>query len=108
MSILRGSLVVFLMAVLCCLTGSAAGVGFPPPESTHNTALAIVGAKIYPAPDAKPIANGVVIVVNGKIASVGDRATVKIPSGAMVLDCSGMVLTAVSYTHLTLPTIYSV
>jgi imidazolonepropionase-like amidohydrolase len=94
MSVLRGSLVSFLMAVLCCLTGSAFGASFPPPESTHNTALAIVGAKIYPAPDAKPIANGVVIVENGKIVSVGDRASVKISSGATVLDCSGMVLTA--------------
>ena len=33
--------------------------------------LAIVGARIYPAPDAAPIDDGVVIVRGGRIVSVG-------------------------------------
>jgi imidazolonepropionase-like amidohydrolase len=92
MKILDGTFVPVLVGVLCFATWGASGLERSASETTPDTAL--VGAKIYPAPDAKPIVNGVVIVENGKITAVGDRATAKIPSGATVLDCSGMVLTA--------------
>jgi imidazolonepropionase-like amidohydrolase len=95
MKILSGSFAWFLIGALWIATGGTA----PAPD----TALALVGARIYPAPDAKPIANGAVIVEKEKIAAVGDQATVKIPHGATVVDCSGMVLTAGfqnSHVHL--------
>jgi imidazolonepropionase-like amidohydrolase len=96
----------FLIAVLWIASGVASGPGLPVAASTPDIALALVGAKVYPAPDAKPIANGVVIVENGKIAAVGHRATTKIPSGVTVLDCSGTVLTAGfqnSHVHMAAP-----
>ena len=34
--------------------------------------FALVGARIYPAPGAKPIVNGVIVVAGGKIVSVGE------------------------------------
>ena len=40
------------------------------------------------------IANGVVILGNGKIESVGKLGSVKIPGDATINDCTGMVVTA--------------
>jgi imidazolonepropionase-like amidohydrolase len=94
MRILRSGNVLFLAAVLWIAIGSESELGNSTSASASDATLALVGAKIYPGPDAKPIANGVVIVENGKIAAVGDPASTKIPSGATVLECSGMVLTA--------------
>jgi imidazolonepropionase-like amidohydrolase len=56
--------------------------------------LAIVGAKIYPAPDAASIDDGVVVVEDGKIAAVGKRAKFFVPKTAHVIDAHGAVLTA--------------
>lgn len=56
--------------------------------------LAIVGAKIYPAPDADPIIHGVVILRDGKIAAVGREGALQPPPGATVIDGRGKVLTA--------------
>ena len=56
--------------------------------------FALTGARIYQSPEAKPIANGVVIVADGEIASVGDAARVRIPKGVQVIDCKGKTLVA--------------
>jgi len=40
------------------------------------------------------IPNGVVILRNGKIESVGKLGSVEIPGGATINDCTGMVVTA--------------
>jgi imidazolonepropionase-like amidohydrolase len=66
--------------------------------------LALVGAKIYPAPAEKPIPNGVVLVRGGKIVAVGEKNKVKIPAGASILDCSGKIVVAGfqnSHVHFT-------
>jgi imidazolonepropionase-like amidohydrolase len=68
--------------------------------------LAIVGAKIYPAPDATPIDDGVVLVRDGRIVRVGSRQTVTVPRTAHVIDARGSVLTAGfwnSHVHLMTP-----
>jgi imidazolonepropionase-like amidohydrolase len=54
----------------------------------------ISAAKIYPAPNAAPIEDGVVLVHAGRITYVGPRATAKIPKSAKPSTCSGGVLTA--------------
>lgn len=54
--------------------------------------LALVGAKIYPDPNKKPILNGVVLIENGKIVKIGTRNKIKIPSGARLIDCKGLVM----------------
>lgn len=68
--------------------------------------LALVGARIYPAPEASVIAHGVVLVKDGKITEVGEKGRVKIPRGSTVIDCSGLTLTAGfwnSHVHFTAP-----
>ena len=56
--------------------------------------LAIVGARIYPAPDAAPIDDGVVIVRGTRIVSVGSRSDIPVPRAARLIDARGSVLTA--------------
>jgi imidazolonepropionase-like amidohydrolase len=68
--------------------------------------LALVGARIYPAPGAAPIPDGVVLIRGAKIVSVGPRAGVAIPPDAEKLDGRGLSLLAGfwnSHIHLTEP-----
>src|SRR5262245_23635621 len=60
----------------------------------QDATLALVGARIYPAPDAAPIFDGAIVVAEGKVVSVGPRDAVQIPAGAKTLDCKGLVITA--------------
>ena len=54
----------------------------------------ISAAKIYPAPNAPPIEDGVVLVRAGRITYVGSRSSARIPKSAKTSTCSGGVLTA--------------
>ncbi len=68
--------------------------------------LAIVGARIYPAPDAEPIENGTVLVREGRIVAVGAARKVCVPKDATVIDGKGTVVTAGfwnSHVHLLPP-----
>ena len=56
--------------------------------------LAIVGARIYPAPSAAPIDHGVVVIRDGRIVAVGTTGALKVPAGASVIDARGKVVTA--------------
>ncbi len=56
--------------------------------------LAIVDARIYPAPDTAPVERGTVVVRDGRIAAVGPSATVTVPAGATVIDGKGRFVTA--------------
>ena len=56
--------------------------------------LAIVDARVYPAPDAAPIEHGTVLVRDGRIAAVGPAATVAVPAQATVIDGKGRFVTA--------------
>lgn len=56
--------------------------------------LAIVGARIYPAPDADPIERGTVLVRDGRIAAVGASDEVEVPDGIEVIDGNGKIVTA--------------
>jgi imidazolonepropionase-like amidohydrolase len=72
----------------------------------HASYLALVGAKIYLSPSEPPIENGTIVIHNGRILSVGRTAEVKIPSGATIIDCNGLVVTAGfwnSHVHIILP-----
>src|ERR1700731_977202 len=55
--------------------------------------LALVGARIYPGPDAAPLSNGTIIIHDGRIASIGGN-TVKVPGGTTRIDCKGLAVTA--------------
>src|ERR1700754_3419705 len=68
--------------------------------------LAIVGAKIYPAPNAAPIADATLVMRDGKIRAVGPSAKVKPAKDAQVIDGHGLVITAGlwnSHVHLMAP-----
>src|SRR5215472_1745080 len=68
--------------------------------------LALVNAKIYPAPGQPAIVNGSILIHDGKIAAAGPAAKVRIPPGTTVLDCKGLVITAGfwnSHVHIFLP-----
>ncbi|MDR0181874.1 amidohydrolase family protein [Lysobacter arvi] len=68
--------------------------------------LAIVGARVYPAPDAAPIDDATVLVRDGRIAAVGPRKRVDVPRGVRVVDARGTTVTAGfwnSHVHLIAP-----
>ena len=56
--------------------------------------LAIVGARVYPAPDAAPIERGTVLMRDGLIAVVGAADEVVVPASAQLLDGTGTVVVA--------------
>src|SRR3954454_18090766 len=73
---------------------------------SHASDLALVGAKIYPSPSEAPIESGTVVIHGGHILSVGPTARIKVPHGATVIDCKGLVVTAGfwnSHVHILLP-----
>ncbi len=49
------------------------------------------GAEVHPI-SSPAIANGVVVVENGKIVAVGPAASVRVPRGAQVIDTTGKVI----------------
>src|ERR1700687_786477 len=52
--------------------------------------IAITGGKVYPV-SGPPIEGGTVVIVNGKIAAVGEN--VAIPAGAQRIDATGKIVT---------------
>ena len=67
---------------------------FAPIDATSAETLALVGGTLFTAPQDVPIENGVVVLDNGKIVSVGSADAVDIPSDAETMDASGLYITA--------------
>jgi imidazolonepropionase-like amidohydrolase len=61
---------------------------------TQPQTLVLTGATIYPSPEQPAVREGVVVVRDGRIAAMGRRASVTVPDGAEVLDCTGLSITA--------------
>jgi imidazolonepropionase-like amidohydrolase len=73
-------------------------------KPNKSNGLALVGAKIYPSPGAASIADGVVLIKNGRIVAVGKKERIKIPGDARIIDCTGLTLVAGfwnSHVHFT-------
>ena len=51
--------------------------------------VAFVGATIIDGTDAAPLENGVLVITDGRIRTVGPRSDVTLPQGADVIDVSG-------------------
>jgi imidazolonepropionase-like amidohydrolase len=69
-----------------------------------NNRVALVGAKIYPSPTARPIIDGTVLIKNGRIDAVGARPRIKVPRDVAVIDCTGLTIVAGfwnSHVHFT-------
>lgn len=80
--------------VVCLLAGSM-GASCDQPnrsDSPQNQTQALVGARIYPSARTRPIDDGVIIMKDGRIVTIGERRAVPIPPKSDVLDCSGLVL----------------
>jgi imidazolonepropionase-like amidohydrolase len=56
--------------------------------------VALVGGRVVPDPGAPAIPDGVVLIERGVLSAVGPRATVRVPAGARVLDCTGATISA--------------
>lgn len=68
--------------------------------------LAVVGARVYPAPEAAPIDDATVLILEGRIAAVGARDSVVVPAGVRIVDGQGKSVTAGfwnSHVHLIKP-----
>jgi imidazolonepropionase-like amidohydrolase len=77
-----GAVVLALVALLVACSTTPA-----PPSLPRVTAL--VGGRVLPSPQAAAIPDGVVLIEGTTITAVGPRATVRVPEGATVVDCSG-------------------
>jgi imidazolonepropionase-like amidohydrolase len=78
------------LAVLPARLGTVA-VGQPTITASE---LALIGGTIYTSPTEEPIRDGLIVIQDGKIAAVGRRASVAIPSNVQTIDCSGLTITA--------------
>jgi imidazolonepropionase-like amidohydrolase len=75
-------------AALAALVGLLAAAG-PGGAAARAETLAVRGATVHTmVAGAEPIADGVVVVTDGKIAAVGPAAEVAIPEGARVLEAA--------------------
>jgi imidazolonepropionase-like amidohydrolase len=66
--------------------------------------IAFVRGTIYTDPWSEPIADGALVIENGRIAALGSRQSMPIPRDSQIVDCGGTVLTAGfwnSHVHFT-------
>jgi imidazolonepropionase-like amidohydrolase len=63
-------------------------------RSAADGQLLLTGGTIYVSPTEDPIADGVVLIRDGKIAAVGRRGSVRVPGGVETLNCSGLTVAA--------------
>lgn len=87
-------------ALLCCAAVAPAALAAEP------AVRALRGAKVYPAPDAPPIDDGVVLVRDGRIVGVAKREAAHADLPALAPGCDGGVLVAGfqnSHVHLNGP-----
>ncbi|MFA6113970.1 MAG: amidohydrolase family protein [Sphingomonas sp.] len=54
--------------------------------------IAFTGARVIDGTGKAPIANGVVVVTDGKIVAVGTKAGTRVPAGATVIDVTGKTI----------------
>jgi imidazolonepropionase-like amidohydrolase len=85
-----------LIVLCCCSIGMSAQKVVKEVNAAEiakgNSVIVVTGARIIDGNGAKPIENGTVVVINGKIAEVGPKEKIKVPQGASVVDGTGMSL----------------
>jgi imidazolonepropionase-like amidohydrolase len=70
------------------------GLVDPAALAAEGPDLVLRGGKVYPSPTDSAIENAVVLIRHGRIAAVGRRGELKVPSSARVIDCTGKVIVA--------------
>src|SRR4030095_2264504 len=81
--------VILLAAV--AFSGLAQSTGAPGERKGNGTVI-LKAARLIDGTGAAPITNGVVLVINDKIAAVGTSASVTVPAGARVIDLGDVTL----------------
>jgi imidazolonepropionase-like amidohydrolase len=92
--------------LVALLIGACGPTTAEAPRAATESVTALVGGRVQVAPEAMAIGDGVVIIRDGLITDVGRRADVRVPAGAMVIDCAGGTVTAGfwnSHMHFTQP-----
>ena len=86
------SIAAWLLAALIVSACGASRTEAPPTYA--ETVIALVAGRVQAAPEAMPIADGVVVLRKGLITDVGRRGEVRVPPEATVIDCAGATVTA--------------
>lgn len=60
--------------------------------SANEGSIAFVGARIIDGTMAEPLEDGVVVITDGRIRTVGPRGAVTLPAGAQVIDVAGKTI----------------
>ena len=92
-NLLRTAVLFFLFGAAACFSVAA-----------NAQALALVGGRVYPSPDAAPLVDAVVLTSGGVITAIGSRSEVQVPNDARVIDCNGKTVVAGfwnSHVHFT-------
>lgn len=91
-------------AFAACIVATIGSTATVPARAATRTA--IVGARVYPAADAAPIDDAVILIRDDRIERVGPRHSLRVPRGYRVIPGQGRVVTAGfwnSHVHLTTP-----
>lgn len=94
-----------LAAAFALLAASGCAVERPA-IAVNRPDLALVGCKVYPSPDEKPLDHAVILVRGSRIAAVGPASEVRVPIGTTTIDCGDGVATAGfwnSHVHIMTP-----
>ena len=67
-------------------------IGFQAGYAQPHTSIALVGAKLVTMSEAGTLEDGAILIEGNRIAQIGKRSEVNIPSNATVIDVSGQVV----------------
>ncbi len=83
-----------LISCLCIsvMPQNPAPIGIRPEPPEGKGVVVLRAARLIDGTGAAPISNAIVIVTNNKITAVGDTNSVRIPSGAKVIDLGNVTL----------------
>ena len=89
---LSATIVAVAVLVVAVAAQTPAPIGIRPQPPEGKGVVALKAARLIDGTGAPAISNAVVIVTDNKITAVGDAASVRIPSGAKVIDLGNVTL----------------
>src|SRR5688572_28420686 len=84
----------WLLLGVAALTAACQPASRTAAVTTPGSVVALLGGRVVPDPGAPAIPDGVVLIERGVLSAVGPRASVRVPAGARVLDCTGATISA--------------
>jgi len=86
------TIVAFTTLSFSALPQTQTPIGIRPQSPEGKGVVALKAARLIDGTGAPAITNAVVIVIDNKITAVGDAASVRVPSGAKVIDLGNVTL----------------